>query len=387
MQDIFVFKNGLNKGKDYFGKGTPIVNFADVYHKNVLTATSIQGLVMVNEKEIVNFQIKKGDVFFTRTSETIHDIGMSAVQTEDIKDGVFSGFVLRARPMNNDLSNPFKAYCFSTPSVRKEIVTKSSFTTRALTSGTLLNKVTLIYPGSKSEQEKIGEFLFAIDEKLSILQQKIERLHNYKKGVMQLIFNQKIRFKHDQGEPFSEWHEETVQDVFNESNNKTKTTDEFAILSSTQSGIYLQSDYFNKQTASLDNSGYKIINRGEFTYRAMSDTGRFTFNLQNLVDTGIVSPAYPVFQIKSNHVSHFFYYYLNNSSLIKKQILKLKEGGTRLALSYTKFSKLHMVVPENEEQQKIADFLSSLDEKIILEQAKLEQAKLFKKALLQRMFV
>ena len=74
-----------------------------------------------------------------------------------------------------------------------------------------------------------------------------------------------------------------------------------------QRGIFLQDEYFDKQTATVD-TGYKIVPRGYFTYRSMSDTGSFTFNIQNIVEKGIVSPAYPVFY--ASKVSTKFLYTL-----------------------------------------------------------------------------
>lgn len=94
LGEILVFKNGLNKEKEFFGTGTPIVNYKDVYKNNYLNATILEGKVTVNSNELKNFNVKKGDVFFTRTSETIKEIGLSSVVVEDVSETVFSGFIL-----------------------------------------------------------------------------------------------------------------------------------------------------------------------------------------------------------------------------------------------------------------------------------------------------
>ena len=158
LGQLFVFKNGLNKGKEYFGSGSPIVNFTDVYNHNRLLKSTIKGTVNITESEFDRFNVKKGDVFFTRTSETQEDIGRTSVLTEDIPNCVFSGFILRARPQTNLLLPEYCSYCFASSEMRKKIVQQSTYTTRALTSGTNLSKVTLEVPPI-TEQKKIVSIL------------------------------------------------------------------------------------------------------------------------------------------------------------------------------------------------------------------------------------
>ena len=158
LGDLFDFKNGLNKGKEFFGKGSPIVNFTDVYNKRALYKETLKGKVEVDLKETLRYNVHKGDVFFTRTSETPNDIGMSSVMMDEVENCVFSGFVLRGRPKTQLLLPKYCAYCFSTNQVRKEIVRNSSYTTRALTSGTNLSKISIPVP-PLSEQQRIVSIL------------------------------------------------------------------------------------------------------------------------------------------------------------------------------------------------------------------------------------
>lgn len=160
--ELFEIKNGLNKEKDAFGKGSPIVNFTDVYNKRWLAEGSFKGLVEVTEDEIERYSAKKGDVFFTRTSETKEDIGMSSTLIEDIPNCVFSGFVLRARPITDLLLPKFCSYYFSTHKVRNTIVRYAAFTTRATTTGPKLSKIMVpIIP--IEEQQRIVDILDRFD--------------------------------------------------------------------------------------------------------------------------------------------------------------------------------------------------------------------------------
>ncbi|MBP3854409.1 MAG: restriction endonuclease subunit S [Ruminiclostridium sp.] len=161
--ELFEIRNGLNKEKEAFGKGKPIINFTDVYKNRWLAKGSFSGLVDVSPVEIERYSAKKGDVFFTRTSETKEDIGMSSTLIEDVPDCVFSGFVLRARPKTNLLLPKFCAYYFSTHNVRKQIVKYASFTTRATTTGDKLSKIKIPVPPLE-EQERIVSILDRFDK-------------------------------------------------------------------------------------------------------------------------------------------------------------------------------------------------------------------------------
>lgn len=193
LMDILDFKNGLNKEKKFFGKGSPIINYVDVYKGGGLYKKNILGKVDVNKNELARFNVRQGDVFFTRTSETLEEIGFSAVALDNFKDTVFSGFVLRARPKNNKLLPSFSKYCFRTQQIRKEIKEKSSCTTRALTSGGLLNHVNLSLP-PLPEQEKIVEILEGFDNYLEKFTKAIELKKRIKKGIMQKLLTGKVRF-------------------------------------------------------------------------------------------------------------------------------------------------------------------------------------------------
>ena len=107
----------------------------------------------MSDDEISRFSAKKGDVFFTRTSETKEDIGMSSTLVDDIPNCVFSGFVLRARPKTDLLLPKFCAYFFSTDAVRKTIVRYASVTTRATTTGPKLSKIMVPIVDIDKQQE------------------------------------------------------------------------------------------------------------------------------------------------------------------------------------------------------------------------------------------
>ncbi|WP_305775083.1 restriction endonuclease subunit S [Lactiplantibacillus plantarum] len=189
LGDYYEFKNGLNKGKEAFGSGSPIVNFVDVFHNRRLTPNMLSGRVNLTDKEILNFEVQDGDLFFTRTSETIDEIGFPSVMDGSPKATTFSGFVLRGRAISMDpLITSFKAHVFFTDAFRVEMKKKSSMTTRALTSGSALKKMFFNFPAQQDEQQKIGTFFQQLDDLITLHQRKLEKLQELKKGYLQKMF-------------------------------------------------------------------------------------------------------------------------------------------------------------------------------------------------------
>lgn len=389
IENHFEFKNGLNKEKEYFGRGIPILNFMDVYKLNSIRLDNIKGLVDLNSSEIERYSANKGDVFFTRTSETINDIGMSATLIEEIPNCVFSGFVLRARPKTNAFDSVFTSYLFSTNAVRKEIVTKSSMTTRALTSGTLLNKVTFKFPSNKNEQTKIANFLTAVDKRIELLNRKKEQLEQYKKGVMQQIFSQQIRFKDDDGKEFPKWEEKRLGELTFKVGKKNKENIPFPVYSiNNKEGFLPQSEQFDgidSTQRGFDISMYKIIEKNTFAYNpARINVGSIGFSgeLENI----IISSLYVCFKTNEKLNDHFLLQYLSTYNF-NKSVLRNVEGGVRDYLFYENFSNIKMPLPSKIEQQKITKFLVAIDKKIKQVSRQLDQNRHWKKGLLQKMFV
>lgn len=188
--DFYDFKNGLNKGKEFFGAGTPIVNFTDVFHNRGLCAKKLKGRVTIEPTEVKNYEVKQGDIFFTRTSETIEEIGYPSVMLDTAENTVFSGFVLRGRCYQSEdpLDDLFKKYVFFTDTFRVEMLKKSSMTTRALTSGTAIRNMVFQFPKHKEEQRKIAKYLTALDRLITLHQRELEKLKNLKKACLEKMF-------------------------------------------------------------------------------------------------------------------------------------------------------------------------------------------------------
>ena len=197
--DLFTFKNGLNKAKKFFGRGTPIINYMDVFGKPSLRIGDVAGQVDVSPKELNAYNVRKGDVFFTRTSETVEEIGTASVMLDEPESTVFSGFVLRARPTNDSLDDTFKAYCFSTRYFRKQIIARASYTTRALTNGRSLSAALLARP-PLPEQRAIATALSDVDWLLDGLERLIGKKRDLMQAAMQRLLTGQMRLPGFHGE-------------------------------------------------------------------------------------------------------------------------------------------------------------------------------------------
>lgn len=158
LGELFDFRNGLSKGKEFFGRGTPFIRYTDVYNKRVLHKEDISSLVECTPSELEKLKVTRGDVLFTRTSETAEDVGWSSVMLEDIGDCVFNGFTIRATPKTERLLPEYCAYCFSTNEFRQYVTSHCAFTTRASLTGKTIAEYELAVP-SISEQQKVVNVL------------------------------------------------------------------------------------------------------------------------------------------------------------------------------------------------------------------------------------
>ena len=378
LGDFYTFKNGLNKEKVYFGYGDSIVNFTDVFHNRQIYSSTLKGKVFVNKKELENFRVKEGDLFFTRTSETIDEIGFPAVVMEPMERVVFSGFVLRGRAEKNDpLVNIFKSYIFFTDNFRSEMKKKSSMTTRALTSGTALKEMYFSYPKDLEEQTKIGEILLRLDNIITIHQRKLEKLKLAKKALLQKLFPKngsqfpEIRFK-----GFTDaWEQRKLGQFTARVTRKNGGQSDLPLTISAQDGLVDQRKYFNRQVASRDMSNYYLIKKGEFAYNKSYSEG-YPFGAVKRLDyynIGALSTLYILFEITDKNISSDFIVSYYMTHLWYKEISKRAAEGARnhglLNISTEDFFDSELNIPNSlEEQVKIGNFIKEFDKFITLHQ-------------------
>ncbi|KJS78428.1 MAG: hypothetical protein JL55_14615 [Pseudomonas sp. BICA1-14] len=168
-------QNGINIGGDAFGSGSPFVSYGDVY-KNEVLPVEVAGLVQSSPEDRQRYSVKAGDVFFTRTSETVEEIGFSATCLQDLPDAVFAGFLIRFRPAGKSIDPKFSKYYFRNQGLRIFFNKEMNLVTRASLSQDLLKLLPVTLP-PVTEQIKIADFLDrVIAEFASLLEQGLRSI-------------------------------------------------------------------------------------------------------------------------------------------------------------------------------------------------------------------
>lgn len=375
LGDLFTFKNGLNKAKKYFGYGTPIVNYMDVFRHPGLRLDRIEGRVDVSKSELEAFEVRKGDVFFTRTSETVEEIGVAAAMLDPAKDTVFSGFVLRARPTDDRLDDLFKAYCFSPRYFRRQVVARATYTTRALTNGRSLSAAFLAVP-PMAEQKVIAEALSDIDAAIRNTADLIAKKRDVRSGALQRLLYGEIRLP----EFTAPWQTKLLGELATIRGQKTTgaslpTGTPCVELDQIASG---SGRLLSTGTA----SGMSIKNRfepGDVLF------GRLRAYLRKfwLADrVGVCSTEiWPLVPIEGHSTSGFVFYTIQRSDFIDAAT---QSYGTHMPRSdWGVVQNFEVLAPEPNEQAAIVRVLSDMDDEITALEARLEKTRALKQGMMQ----
>jgi type I restriction enzyme S subunit len=389
FQDLFTFKNGVNATKEQYGSGIKFINVLDIINNpNGITYDSIIGSVNITSKEIDKNLVQYGDVLFQRSSETREEVGQSNVYLGD-DPVVFGGFVIRGSAQKE--YNPvFMNGLLKTDSLRDQITQLSGGSTRFNIGQDSLNKVSAYLP-SKEEQTKIASFLSAVDEKIAQLTQKHELLSQYKQGMMQKLFSQQIRFKADDGSDFREWEETVFERIGTflkgKGISKADIVADGEIPCIRYGELYTHYGEIISEVISSTNIERESLILSKANDVLIPSSGETQIDIATascvLLDDIALSGDLNVFRTKENGI---FLSYLIRSKL-KMQIAQLAQGNSVVHLYSSQLKGVQLSLPCLEEQTKIANFLSAIDQKIEVVAQQIEQAKHWKKGLLQQMFV
>ena len=331
---------------------------------------------------------KDGDLVIADASEDYADIGKSIEVCNIGNKKILAGLhTILARDNKLLTANGFKGYMMQSQSVRKQVKVLAAGAKVLGISKSNLEKVNVKLPSLK-EQERIANFLTKVDKIIEKQEEKVKNLENYKKGMMQKIFSQEIRFKDENGNEYPEWEDKRIGDIFIEINEKTSIKNQYEVLSSTSTGLFKQSEYFNREIASEDNTGYKILRKKQIVL-SPQNLWLGNINYNNKYETGIVSPSYKIFNVVENILPQFIAYIIKLDRMLYEYKQASEQGASvvRRNLNMDLFNDIVIKIPCYREQSRITAYLNNIDVILEKEKNKLEELKQWKKGLLQQMFV
>lgn len=217
LGELYSVHNGLSKGRQFFGTGYPFLTFSNVFN-NWFLPNELDSLVQTTDKEREACSIKYGDVFITRTSETMNELGMSSVALKDYPDATYNGFTKRLRPFTDKVLPNYIGYYLRSPKFRGKFMAFSSMTTRAsLANDNLLNMEIELPP--MDVQKKIASTLSRYDSLIDNYQKQIKLLEEaaqrlYKEWFVNLRFPGHENTKIVDGVPEG-WEKKSLNQVIN----------------------------------------------------------------------------------------------------------------------------------------------------------------------------
>ena len=215
LGELYDVHNGLSKGRQFFGSGYPFLTFSNVFN-NWFLPEELESLVQSSEKERQTCSIKKGDVFITRTSETMDELGMSSVALKDYPNATYNGFTKRLRPLTDEVIPEYIGYYLRSPKFRGKFMAFSTMTTRASLANDDLLSMEVDIP-EKAIQQRIASILSRYDSLIENYQKQIKLLEEsaqrlYKEWFIDLRFPGHENTKIVDGVPEG-WERKKISDV------------------------------------------------------------------------------------------------------------------------------------------------------------------------------
>ena len=266
-------------------------------------------------------------------------------------------------------NSKYVAYLLSTPKLNKQINRKNDAGAKSGLNLPTIKSIKILLP-ELNEQTKIANFLTAVDEKITQLTQKCDLLAQYKKGVMQQIFSQELRFK-DDGQDFPDWEEKSMGELCSTFKSGSGITSEKIY----EQGVYpvFGGNGLRGYTATFTHDGFYVL---------IGRQGALCGNINRSYGKAYISEHAIAVQANENSDTEWL---AQKLELLK--LNRLSESSAQPGLAVNKLIKLQLIAPTKPEQTKIANFLTAIDDKINNAQAQLAAVKQYKQGLLQQMFV
>lgn len=245
------------------------------------------------------------------------------------------------------------------------------------------------------EQEKIGDFFSKLDQQIELEEKKLELLEQQKRGYMQKIFSQEVRFKDDNGNSYPEWESAPLFEIFSATKGKSLSKDKISDDGKYECILYgeIYTTYVEKIESIVSRTNYYegiLSQKNDLIFPNSTTTNAWDLAIFSSLQKNnvLIGGDISILRTKRSDISSLFYaYYLTNYLKLRKDIAKYAQGITIVHLSFNNFCKIKVQIPSLEEQNSITDFIDSLNQQQKLITNKIKLLKERKKGFLQKMFV
>src|SRR5699024_7677271 len=254
--------------------------------------------------------------------------------------------------------------------------------------GTDLSSIKVIYSSDEEEQRKIGDFFSKLDRQIELEEQKLEKLEEQKKGYMQNIFSQELRFKDENGNEYPNWETKKLDNMLSERNYKQVPEKDVPLMAFTSTGgIEDKGERYNREfLVKNKNKKYKRTEFNDLIYSSNNlDVGAIGLNRYG---TSVISDVYEIFVVKEKTSPQYIEMAITQPKFMYK-ILKYRQGALygQFKIHPRDFLNIDIELPSTKEQDKIGSFINKMNILINKQKNKIELLKKRKQGLLQKMFV
>jgi len=389
LGDIARFRKGkgISKADIKQDGNQPCIRYGELYTTYNELIDEVVSYTDINQEELVLSE--ENDVIIPASGESNIDIATAACVRNS---GIALGGDLNI--IKTNLEGVFLSYYLNSH-LKYKVASYAQGNSVVHLYSTQLKLLDLNVP-SLEEQQKTASFLSAVDQRIALLEKKKELLEQYKKGVMQKIFSQEIRFKDEHGNDFPDWEEKKLGEVATTvSGLSGKTKEDFGEgVPYVQYKQVFDSSYIKIEDCGLvkleNGEKQSTLKKGDVLLTTSSETanevGTASVIIENLGEIYLNSFCFGL-RFKKDILSPVFSQFLFRSEGFRKIVVPLAQGSTRYNLSKSSLMKLVISIPRIEEQIKIGSFLQKLLNQIEGVESSVNEMKVFKKGLLQKMFV
>lgn len=383
--------------------GDILIKYGSIIHSSF---DAIPYIIKIDDKTTKEKLLKTGDVIFADTAED-NTVGKACeIVLDDVFDKIVAGLHTIAVRPNDSFAIGYLGYFFNSALFHNQLLPLiQGIKVSSISKSALFNETKVYYP-SLPEQQKIADFLSSYDEKISIQRERVEALERRKKGLLQKVFSQEIRFKADDGSEYPEWSNSSFSSVFasvgsNTFSRSDLTSDNSSNIRNIHYGDVLikygeiintevDSIPYIKKSISMPDNTDKLLQNGDIVFADTAEDNTVgkaceiaLSDVRHKIVSGLHTIAIrPTIQFASGYLGFFL-----NSSLFHDQLLPLIQGIKVSSISKKAlFEETRVYYPSYQEQQKISNLLTNISEQIKVEKERLSTMETIKKGLLQGLF-